>query len=212
MIIFIDESGDPGFKTKEGSSKYLVISLVIFENLEEVQNTRKQILEYRNIIKYPVSSEFKFNKTRRKIVIGLLKTHVSCNFTIRAIVANKEKIQASGRKTGTEIYNYLLVLLLEEFLPNNQKNEIWLDGIVEREFKKTILKYLRKYIKNRKIILKTVNSKNDDLIQLADVVVGSIARSYLKDKHDAEVYKRIIEKKITKEWVLKRSDLEPILK
>ncbi len=31
MLVFIDDSGDPGFKFEKGSSKYFVIALVIFK-------------------------------------------------------------------------------------------------------------------------------------------------------------------------------------
>lgn len=35
MIVFIDESGDPGFKIESGSSEVFVLALVVFDdNLE----------------------------------------------------------------------------------------------------------------------------------------------------------------------------------
>ena len=35
MLVFIDESGDPGLKLHEGSSAYFIISLVVFEDHDE---------------------------------------------------------------------------------------------------------------------------------------------------------------------------------
>jgi len=35
MLVFIDESGDPGLKIEKGSSRFFTIALVIFEDKEE---------------------------------------------------------------------------------------------------------------------------------------------------------------------------------
>jgi hypothetical protein len=35
MLAFIDESGDSGLKIDDGSSKYFVVSLVVFEEPKE---------------------------------------------------------------------------------------------------------------------------------------------------------------------------------
>lgn len=35
MLVFIDESGDPGLKIEKGSSRYFTVSLVVFEEHDE---------------------------------------------------------------------------------------------------------------------------------------------------------------------------------
>lgn len=35
MLVFLDESGDPGLKIIQGSSRYFVIALVVFQDEEE---------------------------------------------------------------------------------------------------------------------------------------------------------------------------------
>jgi hypothetical protein len=37
VLVFIDESGDPGTKGKPGSSDYFVVTAVIFEDRDEAQ-------------------------------------------------------------------------------------------------------------------------------------------------------------------------------
>ena len=39
MLVFVDESGDPGMKLGLGSSEFFVLTLVIFENNEEAIRT-----------------------------------------------------------------------------------------------------------------------------------------------------------------------------
>lgn len=43
MLVFVDESGDAGLKLQEGSSKYFVVTLIIFEENEEAESCDKRI-------------------------------------------------------------------------------------------------------------------------------------------------------------------------
>lgn len=43
MLVFIDDSGDPGFKTEKGSSKIFVIAMVIFKDNLEAEKTSLSI-------------------------------------------------------------------------------------------------------------------------------------------------------------------------
>jgi len=45
-----------------------------------------------------------------------------------------------------------------------------------------------------------VDSKANVLIQMVDMIAGSIKRSYMKEKTDSKVYKEIIKTKIQDEW------------
>ena len=48
VLVFIDESGDTGLKVVAGSSRYFVISLVIFEDHEETIACDRQIEELKS--------------------------------------------------------------------------------------------------------------------------------------------------------------------
>ena len=43
MLIFMDESGDTGFKLKTASSRYFVLTIVIFDNLESAAKANDAI-------------------------------------------------------------------------------------------------------------------------------------------------------------------------
>jgi len=47
MLVFIDDSGDPGFKVEKGSSKIFVITMVIFKDNLEAEKTSVAIKEVR---------------------------------------------------------------------------------------------------------------------------------------------------------------------
>lgn len=48
MIVFIDESGDAGFKIGKGSSTFFVISLIIFDDELEAEETALRIKNLEN--------------------------------------------------------------------------------------------------------------------------------------------------------------------
>ncbi|KKP77925.1 MAG: hypothetical protein UR73_C0007G0010 [candidate division WS6 bacterium GW2011_GWF1_35_23] len=213
MIIFIDESGDLGFKIDKGSSKYLVISMVIFHNEEDMTEAISRISLYRKKMKYSSTYEFKFRKSNKKVIVGLLNAVKSCKFTVRTIVLKKNYIKESKLLTKTKIYDHLLLIFLEKYIKDGMEMKIRLDGSADREFTKKFKAYIRKKsgVHKQTFDFKIIDSKNDILIQLADVVVGSVRRSYTKEKNDSNIYKSIINDRIEEEVVLGKSDLAPIL-
>ena len=45
MLVFIDDSGDPGFKIEKGSSTHFVIAMVCFDDTLEAEKTTVAIKE-----------------------------------------------------------------------------------------------------------------------------------------------------------------------
>lgn len=66
MLVFIDDSGDPGFKLQKGSSPCFVIALIIFDDPLEAEKTSLAIKELRRKLKVSDLYEFKFNKMDKK--------------------------------------------------------------------------------------------------------------------------------------------------
>lgn len=107
--------------------------------------------------------------------------------------------------------NSFYAYFIKETLKNNNSTitdaKIRLDGGGNRNFRKTFITYLRKELnsKDRKIMknFKMVDSKRDVLIQMADMIAGSINRAENKEKQDYKTYKNIIEKHIEDEWRFK---------
>jgi hypothetical protein len=208
MIIFIDESGDAGFKIAKGSSRNFVVVLIIFEDELDAEETALAIKKLRRNLKKSDNFEFKFNKMDKKTRLEFLNTVKKCKFKIRAIVIQKEKIYSRAlRESKDKFYNFVM----KEVLKNNNdtiKNaKIRLDGLGERTFRRNLSVYLRKNLndKNKSIIkdLKFRNSKNDVLIQLADVIAGTISKSYDAEKSDSKEYIKTITKLIDDLWEFK---------
>ena len=61
MLVFIDESGDPGFRTERGSSPIFAVAMVIFENGDDARATEEIIKG--SMVDLGVRPEFRFNKS-----------------------------------------------------------------------------------------------------------------------------------------------------
>ena len=109
MILFIDDSGDPGFKLDKGSSSHFVISCVIFEDELEALKVKVSIKELKRVLKYPDDLEFKFFKSRRETREAFLHAVNKFSFTIRAIVVDKSLIKSEELKNNkNSFYSYII--------------------------------------------------------------------------------------------------------
>lgn len=152
-------------------------------------------------------SEFKFNKSNKSIRLQFLEEIKDCNFHVRAIVADKAIIRSPElRNNKHKFYNYMIKEVLSKSDGVMKDARIRLDGHEDRAYKKAATTYFRQQVNLRGSIIKDmkfVNSKNDNLIQLADMVAGSILRSTQKDKSDSSVYLKAIKKRIGDIWYFK---------
>ncbi len=203
MLVFIDESGDAGFKI--GSSEHLVIAMVIFEGYEEADKTRKIIKE--TMVRIKQKPEFKFSKCSQTNRMHFFTAINNCCFSVRYICLGKKIIWSDHlRKNPIQFYNYALKSLISHTKLKNAK--IRIDGNGKKELSKALITYLRGYSEIGAIDkLKMVDSCKEELIQLADMVAGALARPYNSpDKKDANTWKSMIEAKIDKdkgEWIFK---------
>lgn len=204
MLIFIDESGDPGFKLGRGSSSHFVVVMVIFDKNEDAELTAKVIKEA--LVELNIRPEFKFNQSRNFIRDEFFNRIKKCKFRVRALVVDKEKIYSKNlREDDEKFYNYFVRLLIDfqEIKLNNVSIKIYGSG--GREFKKELNRYLRSQIKsNLKLKIELVDSNKNYLIQLADMVAGAVARSYpnqIRNSNDS--WKKSLDNKVENIWDFK---------
>ena len=132
----------------------------------------------------------------------------SSTFTVRAICVDKLQVYSHELKNKQDsFYNYAIKEVLAKS-QNLNKASVRLDGHSGRAYKKSAITYLRREVNmsSSKISkVKFVDSKTDNLIQLADLVAGSILRSTQPDKTDSGDYLDILKKhnKIDDIWYFK---------
>ena len=92
MLVFLDDSGDPGFKVKKGSSPCFVIALVIFDDHLEAEACAVEIKRLRRELRLSDHFEFKFSKCCDRFRKAFLARVAESAFGVRAIVMRKEVI------------------------------------------------------------------------------------------------------------------------
>jgi len=197
MLIFIDESGDAGFKVEKGSSSHFVIALVIFDDELEAEETSLKIKKLRRDLNKSSKFEFKFNKCNKELRLLFLNTIKNCKFRIRAIVFAKDKIRSNHLRTSkASFYNFALAQVLQHNNNSILQAKIRLDGSGDKEFRQNLISYLRQQLNSEeKQIMQNLrfrDSSKDVLIQLSDMVVGSIRKHFDKKSGDCEEYRKIL--------------------
>jgi len=206
MLIFVDDSGDPGFRIEKGSSTHFVIAMVVFDDPLEAEKTSLAIKELRRKLKVSDLFEFKFNKANRKFRNDFIGTIKGFKFKIRAIVVDKEIIRSTRlRNYKEDFYNHIIMQILKH--SKNIKNaKLRFDKRGERALRDQLRVYLSRELdnKNKKIFndLKFVDSRQNTLIQLADIVAGSIFAFYT-DKDKSYLTQLKVAKRVENIWEFK---------
>lgn len=207
MFLFIDDSGDPGFKLAKGSSSHFVIACVMFDDNLDAEEAALRIKKFRRKLGWKDTREFKFNKTTQQTRVQFLKEIKDCKFRVRAIVADKSIVRSDElRGNKNSFYNYMIKELLAKSSHCITDARVRLDGHEDRAYKAAAITYFRKQLNSKQNTVKNmrfVNSKNDNLIQLADMVAGAIFRSTQTHKTDRNMYLKIINKRLEDIWNFK---------
>lgn len=198
QLVFIDDSGDPGFKEGASSSTF-VLAAALFIDPEIATIVNKEISDYRRSLGWKDEHEFKFRKAPKKVKLRFLEIVNRYHFDIYAVYINKADYPNVFKFSDDEkLYNWTTKELLA-IMPLEEAR-VKADGKYGKGYKQRVQTYIRQELntKDFKRIddFDIKDSNKDNLIQLADIIVGSINRSFQTDKTDSEEYIRIIRKKI----------------
>jgi hypothetical protein len=204
MLVLIDESGDPGFKLDRGSTRHFVMSLVVFRDYGQAEACSQSIRNLRALL--PHSGEFKFNKSSERVKDEFFDAVHGHVFEVWALVVDKTLIHSENLKRNDDkFYNYFVRMLLESGI-KLEGARVKIDGSGDHEFKHQLQRYLKRSLPDGAVSsVKFADSQKDDLIQLADMVVGAIARSYRAEgeRSKARKWRSMLTKKIKNCWEFK---------
>lgn len=204
MYVYLDESGDLGFK--EGSSGYFVITIMKTNDVTRISRCVKRIRQRRLKKKHMKIPELKANNSSPEIRRRFLRDIVKHDFEIHCIILPKEKVYDYLKTKKHRLYNYIIGCVLPGAVAFLRSIEI----IVDKRSNKRVLRedfddYIKMKIEERfffrkpQVKISHYDSENDAGLQAVDFISWSIFRKYERD--DTEYYD-IIKSKIKWEKVL----------
>lgn len=191
QLVFIDDSGDAG--TKPSSSSHLVMAAVVFNDDLVAEETALAMRKFRRQLGWTDDHEYKFNKTKKDYIKQVLLLIAQYDFWVYAVVIHKKRLKLAPKGVYNETISELLKMI------PLKKAAIKIDGHAGTNYTKRAISLIRKnaHVTAGKIAdIKFVDSKENILIQLADLVASSIFRSTQTSKTDHKEYVAILKKRI----------------
>lgn len=203
MLVFIDESGDSGFKVDKGSTPVFAVALAAFACKNEALRTEGIIRQAMTDLR--VKPEFKFSKAHANVRDGFFEAIRGCNFRVRALVVQKELIRSGRlRSRKEEFYQFFVKSMLKFDNGLLRDARVVIDGSGERSFRQDLKAHLRRDTAPGAIQdVRLKASHGDPLIQLADMCVGAVARSYREDRADADRWRKMLRPRLDDVWEFK---------
>lgn len=200
MLVFIDESGDPGFSVENGATPIFVAAMVIFESDEDARATQHMIENSR--ARRLHKPEFKFSKCSIDVRDAFFEAVKSGPFMVRAIVVEKRVIYSPRLKADKDkFYEYFVKQMLWHDNDRLRDARVIIDGSGDREFRNTLKAELRRRLAPGAIRdVRIKDSDSDVLVQLADMSAGAIARSFRTDRPDPNRWRRMLGCRIDDVW------------
>ena len=189
MNIYIDDSGDGGFKFGRGSSVHLVFVAVIFDSPQVLKplSDRIELVKCQN----NYQGEIKFSKSSSKVKMALLREIGGANLRIRAIAADKRFIYSEKlRGTPAALKAYLIRMLLSKHDKTISNAKVFIDGKDTRGFSEErsdvdyFMRMCNREYPDTAVSIRFVDSEENVGIQIADMVAGALRRSLDKGENE----------------------------
>jgi hypothetical protein len=199
MLVFIDDSGDPGFNLAGGSSATFAFAMVLFNDDPSAWATEGTIRRAAHRLK--IHPEFKFNKCSDRVRDKFFQAVRQGPFSIRAIVVRKQSTYSPRLLSHKgEFYRYFIRQMMVRSGDALHDARVVIDGKGEPEFRRQLKVYFRRHLGDRLVSVKLGDSRKDPLVQLADMCVGAIARSYRTDRRNADRWHQMLRPRINDVW------------
>ena len=193
VYAFVDESGDPGFKG--GSSKFLTLALVGFHSWDDLGKCGALIQEFKN--RNGIQTELHFSHDRADLRKEFLEYVSQCEFFFYGLVINKEKVYFRQKK---ELYESGCIRLLQTIADSagqryTSNASITFDRAGDKKFQESFISKLGSFTGHPNFKPRLEDSRDSNLLQLADYVAGAINKSLPtnKGKQDLSYVRAILD-------------------
>ncbi len=196
MLVFVDESGDTGFKG--GASGQFTLTLIIFTEDKEAEATSRAIDKLRDTLRLAQNTEFHFNKSTNNHRKMFLQAVSGFEFSVISVIVNKAKLVSEGVSNKETFYKFVCTLAIGEAKDYLVEANVTLDSSGDSNFKRQITKHLKQQANEVGSSVQRIKkagmkpSHSDNLLQLADMVCGAVARAHSLDAKQTDSFHEII--------------------
>lgn len=200
MYVFLDESGDCGFKFDKGSSPYFIVGLVIVDDPELI---RDRVIDYRKRSGLPERFEFKFYNMKNRHRIAFLKFTGTLPVRVRLMAIDKRLVTRPQLQNRETFYGHLLGLMLENSFDAIRGATLIIDeSDKSKNNQQTLKSYIKRHSRDHDMSsrikdVRHADSKSHEAIQIADVIVGAATRKY-RDADNS--FLDLVRTRIEDEW------------
>jgi len=176
QYFFVDESGDPGLEGEAGSSSHFVVTMVQMPNRAPLY----PLIQVRKVLGLSPTFEFKYYKTATAPKERFFRDVLSIPFRVQALVVNKRKLSSNFQQLSPqELTTKLIIQLTFRASELDIANEILIIDGATPAFCRSLRVQFTEYCKRQKRIrpfknIVGANSRNEDGLQLADMIAGAI--------------------------------------
>ena len=198
MLVFVDEYGDTGLKMGQGSSAFMAVVLVIFQDAESAEEANARIARLRTEIYKPAGFEFHFKENSHAIREAFFRAVAPLRFHYTGLIADKTRLQSAGYSFGEAFYRDVCGQVFDHAADLLQNASVRIDRSGGFTFRQELASFLKKrlnepnYASPRIREVSMPMSKNDNLIQMADMICGAIARSIRVERQNDATFRKMI--------------------
>ncbi|MGH2551585.1 MAG: DUF3800 domain-containing protein [Thermomicrobiales bacterium] len=199
MFVYLDESGDCGFKFNQGSSAFFVVSLVITEDPDAID---RAVTAFRTSLNYRETHEFKFYRTDERRRLELLHEIARMPVRVRTLVIDKRVMTRPHMHDRDTFYGFVVKLLLRNSFGSIADATLILDeSDKSKRNQQTLASQIRRECTGagrtaeiRKVVHR--NSRSHGALQVTDMVCGAV----MADAKGEGKYLRVIRGIVEDRW------------
>lgn len=189
---YVDESGTNELDSSKPNVSNLFICVAIVVDNKDLNKTENSISEITK--DFCGGAEIRSSRigSDHKKRIKFLDRIKDLSFGYYALVINKDRIfEDSGLQYKKTFYKYINFMLYQHLVNSGKNMRIFADEMGSRDFMNSFTDYFK--TKNKpnlfpeyKFQHSFVNSQNSPLVQLADLIAGTLTYCFDKNKRDSE--------------------------
>lgn len=202
MFVYLDESGDTGFKFNQGSSRHFIVTLLL---VDDPIPLHAAVDALRVRLGFSAGNEFKWYRSSEEVRWAFLRMLRQQDFAARVLVIDKTRLTSPASRNSSHFYQQVVELVLRDEDGTIDNAIVILDeSVTSRRGKQGLTTHLRKALNpdpNRRRIkeVRYHASHTDNIIQATDMLAGAVNARY---KRGNDEYLTFIRPKIVdlREW------------